>query len=86
MHCNDKGSATVLVVREEGSVQIFTVIEEAIVPPWAKDATGQSLPTHYEIKGQTRTQIVDHLAATEYPVVEDAWLGIQLFTNLTRGV
>ena len=76
MHCNDNGSATVLVVHEDAGVQIFTVFVGAIVPPWAEDATGQSLPTHYEITGQTLTQIVDHLAAIEPPLVADAWLGI----------
>lgn len=51
----------------------------AIVPPWAKDATGKSLPTEYEVNGTTVTQVVEHAQGTKYPVVADPWLGIQLF-------
>lgn len=56
-----------------------------IAPPWAKDATGKSLPTNYEIAGSTVTQVVEHTSATEYPVVADPWMGIQLFTSFWRG-
>lgn len=120
---NNNGSATVPIVREDGSLQILTVIEGpeaptrydyeisvpeggsmelieggavlitdgdsnfvgAVAPPWAKDATGASLPTHYEVEGETLTQVVEHSAGTDYPVVADPWFGIQLFFNFTRG-
>lgn len=55
-----------------------------VAPAWAKDATGKELPTWYEIDGNTLTQIIDHTAATEYPVVADPWLGITLFTGFKR--
>lgn len=38
--------------------------------PWAIDAEGRSLPTHYEITGSTLTQIVDTTGAS-FPVVAD---------------
>lgn len=38
--------------------------------PWAVDADGQPLPTHYEISGSTLTQVVDTTGAT-FPVVAD---------------
>lgn len=56
-----------------------------IAPPWAKDVRGTALPTRYEIAGNTLTQIVEHTSATEYPVVADPWMGIQLFTNFWQG-
>ena len=120
---NNNASATVPVAHDDGSIQIFTVIdgpdaptrydyeitategstltivdnggvvitdaggnfEGAVAPPWAKDASGSSLPTHYEVAGMTVTQVVEHSAAASYPVVADPWLGIQLFGPITRG-
>lgn len=44
----------------------------AYVPaPWAKDATGISVPTHYETDGTTLTQVVDFTATSAFPVVAD---------------
>ncbi|GAA3582196.1 hypothetical protein GCM10022198_01810 [Klugiella xanthotipulae] len=39
--------------------------------PWAFDADGQSVPTHYEINGSTLTQIVAHGTESRYPIVAD---------------
>jgi hypothetical protein len=41
-----------------------------IPPPWAQDARGASVPTHFEIEGSTLIQVVDHEGAM-YPVVAD---------------
>ncbi|MGO4594407.1 hypothetical protein AB4Z18_11365 [Leifsonia sp. 2TAF2] len=44
--------------------------------PWAKDANGRDVPTHFEIKGNTLTQVVDLASASAFPVVADpqfAW-------------
>lgn len=42
-------------------------------PAWAKDAAGRSVPTHYEVAGNTLTQVVQHrdLEGVSYPVVAD---------------
>ncbi|WP_282847829.1 DUF4258 domain-containing protein [Microbacterium oxydans] len=40
--------------------------------PWAKDASGASVPTFYGITGSTLTQVVQHQGAA-YPVVADPW-------------
>lgn len=56
-----------------------------VKPAWAKDADGAPVSTQYEIAGNTLTQVVDHSAATAYPVVADPWLGIQLFGQFSRG-
>ncbi len=45
-----------------------------ILPPWAKDAKGNPVDTHYTVDGNTLTQHVDHTAATAFPVTADpAW-------------
>lgn len=55
-----------------------------VAPAWARDAAGNELSTSYEVKGNTLTQVIDHSAAVEYPVVADPWLGIKLFQNFSR--
>jgi hypothetical protein len=42
----------------------------SIEAPWAKDAVGKSLPTHYSLNGEQLTQHVDTTGAT-FPVVAD---------------
>lgn len=39
--------------------------------PWAKDASGRDVPTRYEIEGRTVTQVVEHSAEYQYPIVAD---------------
>lgn len=63
------------VLNADGS--LAAIVEK----PWAVDAKGKSVPTHYEIAGDTLIQVVDHeaLSADSYPVVADpfvvpAWL------------
>lgn len=110
---NRNGSTTVPVVKDDGSVQITTVIESAlaptryeytialpdggyleqldqgmiiirdetggfqggVLPPWAKDARGDDVATHFEIDGGLLTQVVEHDATTAYPVVADPLVG-----------
>lgn len=119
---NNNSSTTASVVREDGSLQILTVIEGTaaptrydydlsvpaggaitvrddgvviitdetgefvgtVAPAWAKDATGVPVATRYEVHGNTLTQVVEHDAATQYPVVADPWLGITLFKSFKR--
>lgn len=122
---NGDGSATVPVVKDDGSVQITTVIDgpdaptryaypldvpeggsiedagngmiavldqdgefvAAVMPPWAKDANGNPVATHFEIDGDTLTQVVEHTAATAYPVAADpkfAWYGVLPSVKTTR--
>lgn len=46
--------------------------------PWAFDAAGAAVPTHYEVAGDTFVQIVEPPADAAYPVVADptAWWGM----------
>jgi len=52
--------------------------EGAFVPvdaAWATDATGASVPTHYEVRGDRLVQIVTPTADTVYPIVADPTWG-----------
>lgn len=55
--------------------------------PWAKDANGNGVPTHYELNGTTLTQVVDFASSTAFPVVADpqfTWYGLLPSVQLTR--
>jgi len=65
-----------LRLNDDGSVDsVGASSEEAptlhIAPPWAKDADGKNVPTRYEISGSTITQVVEHSAINQYPIVAD---------------
>lgn len=57
-----------------------------IEAPWAKDANGKSVPTHYTLDGNQLTQTVDHAGAA-YPVVADPTvsLGWWIYVRWSRG-
>ncbi|MFF1540036.1 hypothetical protein ACFVWL_08160 [Microbacterium sp. NPDC058269] len=65
-------SGTQLLLLGDGSVSVSDAdgFVGGVEAPWAIDAAGQPLPTHYEISGSTLTQIVDTTGAT-FPVVAD---------------
>lgn len=46
--------------------------------PWAKDATGADVPTHYQVTGDVVTQVVEVGSTATYPVVADPWLWVDL--------
>jgi len=57
---------SVLIRDADGNITGFVDI------PWAKDATGAPVPTHYEISGMTLTQRIDLSSrSVQYPVVAD---------------
>lgn len=58
-------NGTVAVVEADGSP--LRVFGEA----WAKDANGEAVPTHYEVRDNTLTQVVDFTEHTTFPVVAD---------------
>lgn len=112
---NGNGSVTAPVLKEEGAVQITTVINAptapqryeypieipaggsaefientlsvlnadgslalGIAPPWATDADGVAVPTHFEYANQVLTQVVDHGDSYTYPIVADPYAGKSL--------
>jgi hypothetical protein len=57
-----------------------------IQAPWAKDASGNAIPTEYSLEGSTLVQRVEH-AGADYPVVADPRLacdGLWCTLELTR--
>ena len=111
---NGNGSTTVPLVKDDGSLQITTVLDNTeaptkfeyplsfteggslqiadngaavvfdkdmnvtayVAPAWAKDATGVSVPTHYESEGNTLIQVVEPAVDSVFPIVADpqfAW-------------
>jgi len=58
----------------DGGVTIWRdgAMISALYQPWAIDANGVSVPTHYVVEGSTLTQVVDHTSASyAYPIVAD---------------
>lgn len=67
----------------DSSITVQSASGEAIgyiAAPWATDANGSSVPTRYELQGNTLTQTVDHDGAA-YPVTADPWLGFKLISS-----
>lgn len=63
-----------LTLTDNGSVTVANAdrsYEAEIAAPWAKDADGNALSTHYEVDGNTLTQVIDFNADTAFPVVAD---------------
>ncbi|MCZ2404395.1 DUF2599 domain-containing protein [Paenarthrobacter sp. Z7-10] len=70
-----------LSANDDGSVTIVDSVGNflgGISAPWAVDAGGGSVPTHYDISGSSLIQVVDLSHVTAYPVVADPWFGIAL--------
>ncbi|MGK9148296.1 hypothetical protein KXS11_11775 [Plantibacter flavus] len=53
----------------------------AIRAPWALDAAGRSLPTHFDWASGVLTQIVETDDATQYPVLADPDWGYELYIS-----
>jgi hypothetical protein len=58
-----------------------------LLPPWAKDRNGVSVPTHYEVHGDSVVQVIDRTSADlAYPVVADPYFGIDLIDHYSWSV
>lgn len=63
-----------LRLNPDGSVSAIDAAGDAsfyVPAPWAKDANGAAVPTHYEVSGNVLTQVVAFTAASAFPVVAD---------------
>jgi hypothetical protein len=66
-----------LVARPDGSVDVAAlgqgveVIVATIEAPWAVDAAGAQVATHYTVSGGDLTQVVEPTAETTFPVTAD---------------
>lgn len=78
----DFGGEVDLVLLEDGSVEVIETIADGVVAtlglidtPWAVDARGADVPTHYTVDGSTLTQHVEHSAKHSYPITADPSYG-----------
>ncbi|WP_102509495.1 hypothetical protein [Sanguibacter massiliensis] len=55
-----------------------------VAAPWAKDANGVDIPTRYRVDGSSLVQEVDFTDETVFPVVADPWMGLKIFSSITR--
>ena len=74
----DLPTGTALTPRADGGYDITQQVSEGVAlvkgsidAPWAKDATGAAVATHYRLEGSTLTQIVEPDASTVGAVVAD---------------
>ena len=82
-----QSDVTTLVADSSGAVLVQENGEfaMAIAPPWAVDAKGEQVPTRFEVRGNTLTQVVQHQARNyKYPIVADPWFGIDIFGAVTQ--
>lgn len=72
-HSYEIGGAS-LVARPDGSVAMLDTAGGVIGfvdAPWAVDAAGNQVDTHYELEGDALVQVVEPTHSTQYPVVAD---------------
>lgn len=79
----DVPSSAVLELQDDGSVQIRDGENwlGGVAPPWATDAAGVAVDTHYEVDGHQLIQEVEPTLDTAYPIVADPWLGKALVSK-----
>ena len=58
-------------VDDDGIQQEVDYVSSSFDAPWAADAAGVSVPTRYEVRGDTVVQVVDFTQAHAFPVVAD---------------
>jgi hypothetical protein len=78
-------TGSTLVTDDNGAVLAVTgdgALIGGLAPPWALDGQHQKVPTHYEVRGNSVVQVVEHKGAgVHYPVVADPYLGIDLISS-----
>ncbi|MGP9761217.1 hypothetical protein [Corynebacterium sp. AOP12-C2-36] len=69
----DLGDNDRLETMEDGTVALNSdrFPQGAFEAPWAKDANGVDIPTHFEVKDNQLIQIVDFDSDTAFPIVAD---------------
>ncbi len=67
-----------LVLLDDGSVEVTETIADGVVAviglieaPWAIDASGTNISTHYTVDGNALTQHVEHSREHAYPITAD---------------
>ena len=65
---------SLLALTEEGAVDIIGsdgIAVGTFNKPWALDAQGKQVATHYQINGRTISQVIQPNADTVYPIIAD---------------
>lgn len=76
-----------VTIEENGSASFVSAEGEWLggaAVPWAKDARGVDVPTHFVAEGDALVQVVDLTGVTAFPVVADPYLGIALISSVKR--
>ena len=63
-----------VTIEKDGSVSILDANGEdlgGVAEPWALDANGKELPTHFVLQGNKLVQVIEHGSGTAYPVIAD---------------
>lgn len=71
--------ADLVLPRDDGSLALLDVIDGdevvlvgTIAKPWARDAAGATVPTHFTVKGNIVTQVVEHRSGDyDYVITAD---------------
>ena len=88
------GSGYVPTLAMDGSVFALPAVHNTgtaiavFSAPWARDASGRAVTTHYEVSADSITQVIEPDADTEYPIVADpawAWMNAAYGAKLNRG-
>lgn len=72
-------SGAIPVMRTDGGVDLQSsastperqIAIGQVAAPWAVDAAGKAVATHYQVRGNSIVQIVDVTSTTKFPVVAD---------------
>jgi len=70
----DLPDGAVLTLTSDGGAEVINgngVVIATVDAPWAVDANGNAVATHYEVSGDTLTQVVAFTTTTAFPVVAD---------------
>jgi len=81
---NEDGSASLSRTAVDDGTEVLTATIGRIGTPWATDARGQRIATHYEVSGSKLVQVVDHHQdGVAYPVVADPtfWWGWNVYLS-----
>jgi hypothetical protein len=60
-----------VMIEPDGSESSRLIEVARVAAPWAYDAVGRPVKTHYEVTAEGFTQVVEPDAATQYPIVAD---------------
>jgi len=74
-----------LALEDSGAVDILDRTGDwvgGVISPWATDANGVAVPTHFDLNADTITQVIEPTESTKYPIVADPWFGHTLISKV----